>query len=119
MILMTDLCSLEERVGITTQQQQQQEIPKANDDNESHVDTIIDKFQTIAKLIAPSWVIAMAQGNRNNNNNTNTDNSNTTAQYQKNAPIQKFKSLNKAMTDIMIHCVVLFKRSPVPGNLQS
>lgn len=114
---MTYLCSLEERVGITAQQQQQA-ISDVNDDG-NHVDTIIDKFRAIAKLIAPSWVSTMTQGNHiNKNNNTNTDSSsNTAAQYQQDAPIQKFKSLNKAMTDIMIHCVVLFKRSPIPGNL--
>ncbi|CAO3619373.1 unnamed protein product [Mucor fragilis] len=118
-VLKERLTSLEERVGITAQQQQQA-ISDVNDDG-NHVDTIIDKFRAIAKLIAPSWVSTMTQGNHiNKNNNTNTDSSsNTAAQYQQDAPIQKFKSLNKAMTDIMIHCVVLFKRSPIPGLLHS
>ncbi|KAL9559155.1 hypothetical protein MBANPS3_000559 [Mucor bainieri] len=101
------------RVGITTQQQQ--EIGNVEND-ESDASTILDKFQAITKLIAPSWVIAMTQGS---NNHINTDSSNVAAQYQHDAPIQKFKLLNKAMTDIMIHCVVLFKRSPIPGLLYS
>lgn len=97
-------------MGIATQQQ---EIAEAEND-ESHPDTIIDKFQAITKLIAPSWIIAMTHGTRYY---TNTDSSiNTDAPYQQDAPIQKFRSLNKAMTELMIHCVVLFKRSPVPGN---
>ncbi|GAN06291.1 hypothetical protein MAM1_0118c05771 [Mucor ambiguus] len=101
------------RVGISTQQQQ--EIADVEED-ENHTDTIMDKFQIITKLIAPSsWAIATTQGN----NHTTTDTSNTTTQCQPDAPIQKFKLLNKVMTDKMIHCVVLFKRSPVPGNSHS
>lgn len=106
------LLSLEERVGIAIQQQQ---VVTGMESDEGYADTIIEKFRAIARLVAPSWVIAMTQDNANSN--INTDSNNVTTQYQQDAPIQKFKSLNKAMTDIVIHCVVLFKQSPVPGNL--
>ncbi|KAL7327192.1 hypothetical protein PS15p_209421 [Mucor circinelloides] len=108
------LTSLEERVGIAAQQQQ---VVAGMESDEGHTDTITEKFRAIARLVAPSWVIAMTQDNTNSNINTDSDN--VTTQYQQDAPIQKFKSLNKAMTDIVIHCVVLFKQSPVPGLLYS
>lgn len=106
------LFSLEERVGIAAQQQQ---VVAGMESDEGYTDTIIEKFRAITRLAAPSWVIAMTQDNASSN--INTDSNSVTTQYQQDAPIQKFKSLNKAMTDIVVHCVVLFKQSPVPGNL--
>ncbi|CAO0801988.1 unnamed protein product [Mucor circinelloides] len=108
------LTSLEERVGIAAQQQQ---VVAGMESDEGYTDTIIEKFRAITRLAAPSWVIAMTQDNASSN--INTDSNSVTTQYQQDAPIQKFKSLNKAMTDIVVHCVVLFKQSPVPGLLYS
>lgn len=97
---------------MTQQSHSQQE--NITEENEN-VDTIINKFYAISQLIAPSWLITMAWGKT-----TNTDNNDNTAlttvpkQYE-DTPIQKFKLLNSAMIDIIMHCVILFKQSPLPG----
>ncbi|KAI8643718.1 hypothetical protein BD408DRAFT_431192 [Parasitella parasitica] len=101
------LTSLEGRVGISTQQSaSQQESSTAAENEESYQTTIISKFYAISQLLAPSWLAAMAQNSENNDTAASKD-----------TPIQKFKLLSSAMTDIIVRCVVLFKQSPVPGLL--
>lgn len=107
------LYSLEGRVGILTQQSHsQQENITEEDEN---VDTIINKFYAISQLIAPSWLITLAWGKTTNtDSNDNTPLTTVPKQYE-DAPIQKFKLLNSAMIDVIVHCVILFKQSPLPG----
>ncbi|CEP13393.1 hypothetical protein [Parasitella parasitica] len=102
------LTSLEGRVGISTQQSTSQQDNITVENEESHENSIINKFYSISQLLAPTWLIPMI-------GNTEKPASNDPA-VSKDTPIHKFQLLNSVMTDIIIRCLVVFKQSPLPGN---
>jgi hypothetical protein len=103
------LYSLEGRIGISTQQSHKQ-LESIAEEEDENVDTTTNKFSILSQSITPSWLTTKVQGNSNDSALLTT----VSKQYE-DTPIQKFKLLNSALIDIIVHCVIRFKQSPLPG----
>lgn len=85
------ICSIQDKIGLQSPQSQSQPVQIQQQEAPSF-SKIMDLIILKATSYAPSFWL------ENNNN------------------LARFKTFSESITDIIIHCVVLFKKSPIPGK---
>ncbi|CAO3633710.1 unnamed protein product [Mucor hiemalis] len=121
------LLSLEDRVGIVSklqlqitdnntaiQQQLQQDKSYTSNGASNTYKDLSNKFAILSQILTPTWITTIL------NTDVNQEMKERDVAYaprreDEGDSLVKFKQLGRAITDIIVQCVVLFKQSPLPG----
>lgn len=123
---------MEDRVGVTTAKPQQLnsinnnnnslQVSKGIKNTSSNInisqENLVTKLSILSSLFAPSWLVAAINTKEDQEEyTTHTNNETHHEQEEDDESLLKFKQINKVITDIVIQCVIAFKKSPLPGKI--
>lgn len=113
------LLSLEDRVGIVSKFQLEINDNSAVSitSNSSHKD-LPNKFALLSQMLTPTWITTILNTQQGNQEVVEgREVVYASRRTHEGDSLAKFKQLGRAITDILVQCVVLFKQSPLPGML--